>query len=66
MSKTYDEKSNRDRLRRIRDEIEELGGEEAISPGRFGYLVEAQELITKAMQFALDTKERDGMKSAIF
>ena len=65
MSKTYDEKSNRDRLRRIRDEIEEIAADEAISPAPFGYLVEAQELITKAMQFALDTKERDGMKATI-
>jgi len=65
MSKTYDEKSNRDRLRRIRDEIEEIAANEAISPTPFGYLVETQELITKAMQFALDTKERDGLKAVV-
>ena len=65
MSKTYDEKSNRDRLRRIRDEIEEVAADEAISPAPFGYLVEAQELITKAMQFVLDVRERDGVKAVV-
>jgi hypothetical protein len=63
MSKTYDEESNRDRLRRILTELEEIGGDEVISPTPFEFLMEAQAAIINAMRFVLDVNERDGVAS---